>query len=164
MVDGGASLYLAIGTAIASAASGYVAYQGAQDQAAAQDRAAKYSAEVNQKQAEEERQTASENARRARITTQRRLASIRAKEGASGLVMSGSKIDSLAESASIFELQTGDVFRQGLARGAGYQQRANTALFEGQLMSNATRAGSTANLVSDLVSAGSAGYNVYRNY
>lgn len=150
-------------TVTASVASAGVSYYSANQQAKAQDRAAKYTAELNNAQAEEERIVASENARRSRINNRRRLAAVQAQGGASGLVMDGSRIDSLAESASILDLQTGDIFKQGLARGAASQQAASTALFEGGMMSSATRTGATANLVSDLVSSGSSGYNTYRN-
>lgn len=156
--------WIAIATAATGAYSGYVSHQGARSQADAQQKAANYSAAVNAQRADDERATASENARRTRINNRRRLAAMRAAGGASGLAMEGSRLDALAESASILELQSSDVLRTGLARGAAFQQQGAMNLYEGGLMAGATRTAATSNLVSSFVSAGSAGYNVYRNF
>lgn len=137
-------------TAVTGVTSATVAYVGAQKAADAQEKAAVYNARNAQMQADEERKTAAENARRTRVASQRKLAQMRARAGASGLAFDGSLMDSIAESAGVLEKEVGDVFRHGLARGDQADAQASMSLFEGGVTASATRTSANANLLSGL--------------
>lgn len=154
--------YTAIATVAVSVISAGVSYYGAQQQAKAQQKASYFNSLQLQYQAEEQRRVAAENARRKRREDRRRKAAMRARHGGSGLAFDGSALDSLAESASILERETGDMFRRQLAGAAAYDQQAAMTVFEGGLMADAQRTAATANLVSDVASAAAGGYKTYK--
>lgn len=150
-------------TVVTSLIGAGVSYYGAQQQAKATEKASAVNARNARLRAQEERETAAENARRKRKDNRRRLSAMRAKAGGGGLAFEGSVLDSFTESASILEKETGEVFRQGLARGGQLSAQADMTLFEGGLQADATRTAAQGNLLSDVVSAGQSGYNTYMN-
>ncbi len=112
-------------------ASTVLGMQGAQQEAAGKEAAAKYNAAMKQKQADSVIAQSQEDERRLRIEGTKAIGGIRATVGASGVQMEGSALDVLESSAANAELDALTVRHQGQMKAWAYKSGANLDLYQG---------------------------------
>lgn len=115
---------LAVGTAFSAI--------GAIQQGQAANSAAKYNAAVAGQRATAAKQQAAADMDKKRRDTVRRLGSIRAAYGASGVTLEGSPLDVLAESAANAELDVLTIKYKGDLEATGYGNEATLETARGQ--------------------------------
>lgn len=112
--------------AMAMAIAGTVmAVMGALQQGKAASNAAKHNAAVNDRNALIARQQAEEDVNRQRRDTRRRMGSIRARYGASGVTLEGSPLDVIEDSAAEAELDALTIQHQGELKAQGFDINAS---------------------------------------
>lgn len=135
---------------IGSAVSAYSMYQ----QGKAQESVAKANAKAAQQDAANKAAVAGENAIRQREMHKRQLSTIRAKQAGSGTLMSGgSNLDILGDSASEFELQTLDLFRESEMQQNALHNQAKMERWQGKQAARAGTIGAIGTLFSGVGSA-----------
>ncbi len=167
-----AAIIASVVSAIATAASGYVAYTGSQQQAAANRQnaensrlnaeAAAVSAETNalnaERRAMQEREAADEEARQARLRGQRVMGEQRATFGAMGVeIAEGSPLEVLGFQAGQSELEVQNILRAGRNSAADALQEAGNFRYQADV--TRLSGGATANLyMQRAAQAGAGGY------
>lgn len=109
----------------ATAAAAVVSTLGTISQARAASSASKYNAALNEQNARIANEQAASAAEQQRISNYRKLGSIRAGYGASGVTNDGSPMDVLADSFTQGEYDVQNIIYQGKLRAAGYQNNAS---------------------------------------
>lgn len=86
---------------------------------------------------------------RERVNKRRRLARLRADQGTSGVVMSGSSMDVFAETSGNMELGIQDSARAGAMEAYNLRTQGDMALWQGRTQAVASRIGSYGTLLTD---------------
>lgn len=105
--------------------------------AGAQRRAAEASAQESERNAFLVEQQTAEAERRFRISSERALGKGRAARGASGVTLSGSALDVIAENASIAEMDAITIRQQGEAQAEALRRQAELSRQTGQALATA---------------------------
>ncbi len=140
--------WIAIITAVISAAGAATSYVGQQSAAkAAEDTGRQQQAAADASARNQEAQT-NEAILRERTNNRRRLARMHADmAGTSGLTMGGSSMDVFAETSGNMELQVQDAARAGSMAAANTRMQGDMALWQGRTSATATRIGSYGSLL-----------------
>jgi hypothetical protein len=162
----GTMMYAGIAMAISAVATGvgtYVSVQGQRQAAKAADQTAQYNAQVQRTQAAQEMEVAKENARRKARENARLLGRQRALVAQSGLVMEGTPLAILGESATILQRDIMDMGYEAQMRSRSLQAGASMSLWEGKQQSSAMK---TQALTTGIEGAGkiASGYLNYKGY
>jgi hypothetical protein len=150
-------------SAIATGIGTYVSVQGQRSAADAAKKTADYNASVQRTQAAQEMEVAKENARRKARENARLLGRQRALVAQSGLVMEGTPLAILGESATILQRDILDMGYEAQQRSRSLQAGASMSLWEGKQQSSALK---TEALTTGLQGAGkiAGGYLNYKGY
>ena len=117
-------------------------------QGKAQKKMANYNAAMAQREARMEAATAGENAIRQREQNERQMASMRAKMAASGVSMTGDNVlDVFGATATEYETQVLDVFRDSEMRQNQLQNQAAMHRYQGQQAYSAGKMGAIGSLI-----------------
>ena len=126
-------------SAIAGAVGTYVSVQGQRTAADAAKKTAAYNASVQRTQAAQEMEVAKENARRKARENARLLGRQRALAASSGLVMEGTPLAILGETATILQRDIMDIGYEAQMRSRSLQAGASMSLWEGKQQSSAMK-------------------------
>lgn len=140
-------------------ASTVMSVMGQLSQASAASSAAKYNAGINQQNARIATEQAASAAEQQRIDNYRKLGSIKAGYGASGVTNDGSPMDVLADSFTQGEYDVQNIIYQGKVRAAGYQNNASLDIAQGK---NAKKSGYI-NAASDALLGGKKSYDSFKD-
>lgn len=135
------STAIAVASTVASAAGTYVSVQGQRNAAKAAENTAKYNADVQRNQAMQEMEAAKENARRKQRDNSRLLARQRAMVASQGLVMEGTPLAILGETATMLQRDILDMGYQAQTRVRSLQASANMGIWDGKNQSAALKTG-----------------------
>jgi hypothetical protein len=138
----GTMMYAGIAMAISAVATGvgtYVSVQGQRQAAKAAEQTAEYNAQVQRTQAAQEMEVAKENARRKARENARLLGRQRALVAQSGLVMEGTPLAILGESATVLQRDIMDIGYEAQMRSRTLQAGASMSLWEGKQQSSAMK-------------------------
>lgn len=139
---------VAIAQIVAAAASTAAVAYGAYQQGQASSNAAKYQAQVSQRNAGIARQNAALQAKQQDRLNRLRLGTIRANAGAAGGVANeGSALDIIADSAIQGELKRQDIIRAGEIKASGFEAGASLSTFEAGQAATSGRIGAGAALL-----------------
>lgn len=156
MITGTLGLLSAATSLIGTGISAYSTYQ----QGKAQQKMADYNASLAEQQAQDERQTSAENARRQREMSRRRISSIRAGMAGSGVNLSqGSYLDAIGQTATELELKTLDALNESRRKQEAYYNDAMMQRWQGQ---QASRAGTIGALGTLFGGIGNTASNIYQ--
>lgn len=147
--------YLAMGLAAAGSVMSFV---GQRNAAKATEQAGEAQAKAAAAAAHNEELQTAEAVRRERINKRRRLARMRADVGTSGLVMSGSTMDTFSESAGMMEIQIQDRARAGAMAGQNMRSQGEMALWESRTSAASQRFASYGTLLEGAASVAGAAY------
>ncbi len=126
-------------SAIATGIGTYVSVQGQRQAADAAKKTADYNAQVQRTQAGQEMEVAKENARRKARENARMLGRQRALVAQSGLVMEGTPLAILGETATILQRDIMDMGYEAQMRSRSLQAGASMSLWEGKNQSKAMK-------------------------
>lgn len=101
-------------------------------QGSAAEASGEYNAQIAEQNAELSEQQAAEAERRFRISSRRQLGSMRAAYSASGVILEGSPLDILEESAYTAELDALTIREGGRTQAAAFEAEARLAQLEGR--------------------------------
>lgn len=132
---------------IGSLVSGVVGAVGAMASASAQADAAEYQAAVDERNKRMIQQQTTVEMDDQRRENRRKLATIRAAYGSSGLALEGSPLDVLEDSAIEGELEVGRIQQQGQTKAMGYSESATLS----RMRADAARTAGPINAVSSLI-------------
>ena len=150
-------------SAVATGIGTYLSVQGQRSAADAAEKTAQYNAQVQRTQAAQEMEVAKENARRKARENARLLGRQRALVAQSGLVMEGTPLAILGESATILQRDIMDMGYEAQMRSRSLQAGASMSLWEGKQQSSAMK---TQALTTGIQGASSiaSGYLNYKGY
>lgn len=140
-------------SAIVAIAGTAMAVYGQRQQASAVKSTAKYNAQVQRDQATRENEVSAENLRRKTRDNNRTLATIRASTASKGLVMEGTPLAVLGESAMMLEREIQDASFEASARYRAQSQGALMSLWEGKQEASALKTASYATALRGAASA-----------
>jgi len=109
---GGPLQWVAAAAAVTQVASGVVQYRAAQKSAEAAETVADYNAKILQDQAINAQLEAAEQSRRDRVLARKFLGAQRAQYAGAGVLMAGSPLEVLGETAGLLELEIQDRTRK----------------------------------------------------
>lgn len=127
-----------------------LSFAGAQKSADAAEKAGKLQKRAADMAARNTELQNNESINRERINKRRKLARLRADQGASGVLMDGSAMDVFAETAGNMELGIQDQARAGNMEAAGMRDQGSMSLWEAKTQAVGMRIGSYGNLLSDV--------------
>ena len=149
-----------IALSVAAVGAG-VSYYGAQQQASATEKTAKYNAKVQENAAIQEDMEMREQIARSRSENKRLLASQRAGTAASGIELTGSPLEILGANAANLELKNQDMGRAASLRLMQGQAQAKATVWEGNMTAAGIRTQAAGTLLSD---AGKIGMSAYGQF
>ena len=115
----------------AGAAGGIISSYGALQEGEAGYAAANYNAQVAEQNAAQSRAQGIENERRSRIESRKAIGSLKTAYSASGVSMSGSALDVLAESVANAELDARTIKQASEARAINFENEAKVQRYAG---------------------------------
>jgi len=154
---------IAVASMVVTGVGTYVSVQGQRQAAKAAEQTAEYNAQVQRTQAAQEMEVAKENARRKARENARLLGRQRALVAQSGLVMEGTPLAILGESATVLQRDIMDIGYEAQMRSRSLQAGASMSLWEGKQQSSALK---TQALTTGIQGASSiaSGYLNYKGY